>query len=176
MREEEDSPPFAYGAGGQGGGSSGKMFLRPGKEGRVLRLEKDGKLLEEWVEGDEKLKKLHEALPSWEKALRDAADVKDKAADQWKKQLSDWREQWSATQEKTAAEFRRAMEKMGEEIRKAAEAAVKAQEEARKAIEAAKQKHSEEKRIDEKAPPAALCREEGSRAAEEGVNVRISNQ
>ena len=163
-REAEEPSGFGYGGGGVSG--AGQSFFRPdkkfpgGSQGRVLRLEKDGKILEEWVQGDDgssrfdlqtdKLKKLHEGLPQWEKTLRDAAGVKDQAAEQWKKQLAEWREQWTKTQEKTASDYRRAMEKMGEEIRKAGEAAQKAQEEARRAIEAWK-----EKRTDDKSPPPA---------------------
>jgi hypothetical protein len=170
-REESSPPVFGY-AGGFGRGGTLRFpdtaEFGPGKlgdlrEGRILRLDKDGRVIEERIgdvpppppapptppapAADPASRKRADALPQWEKALRDAAEVREKASQQWAKQLAEWREQWSRTQEKTAEDYRRAMEKMGEEIRKAGEAARKAQEEARRAIDAWRER---EKRANEK--------------------------
>lgn len=76
-----------------------------------------------------------ELRPTWEKALREVVEAKQKTASQWQEQLSKWRADWSENQKAVSEEYRRTMEKMGEEVAKAREAAEKASEEARRAVE-----------------------------------------
>jgi|GEM_PF-2419777 len=151
-----------FGGGGLGGGGEGAFF------GRVLTLDPNGNVIEATPESLASLPPApphppgapmppsapgapdvnplaHDLRPTWEKALREAVEAKQKTSTQWQEQLSKWRADWSENQKAVSEEYRRTMEKMGEEVAKAREAAEKAGEEARRAVEEMMRKLEESK-------------------------------
>lgn len=69
--------------------------------------------------------------PGISKALRDAAEAKEK----WAEQLAKWRDDWAANQDRATEEYRKAIEGMKKDLERARADADNARQEALKAVE-----------------------------------------